>query len=242
MSTPHAVQGGVHPGRAVGVRQAPGDPAQGGPGGRARKLGSLTPPGTPPNRTRSVGLVGDPGYHPPSGPTCPPTPRSPPESPLLLAPVGLWFQGHTGVGGPSVPLRDVRCPAPCEGLSPRLLRCHPQITRACRRSALILACTAGPSPRRRSVTRASVVSRGGLGGGRGWRAANAHVRSQRVSSAQPCDQQRSPRYPSDPQNTSVLSLHIRALRPTAPRFPSPPPGTTVLSASTGSTFLGSACK
>lgn len=97
-------------------------------------------------------------------PDGPPTPRSPPESPLMLTLVGLWFQGHTGVGGPSVPLRDVRCPAPCEGLSPRLLRCHPQITRACRRSALILACTAEPSPRRRSVTRPS--SRGEAWGGR----------------------------------------------------------------------------
>lgn len=60
--TPHVVQGGVHPDRAAGVQQAPGDPTRGGSEGQAHKLGSLAPPGPPLNRTRSVGLVGDPGY------------------------------------------------------------------------------------------------------------------------------------------------------------------------------------
>lgn len=44
--------------------------------------------------------------------------RSPPESPLMLAPVGLWFQEHMGVGRHSYPSEMCDDPPPEKSFPP----------------------------------------------------------------------------------------------------------------------------
>lgn len=81
----------------------------------------------------------------------------------MLTPVGLWFQEHTSVGGPSVPLRDVRCPAPCEGLPPPLTEMPPTNNEGmlAERPDTRVHCGTITTA---TLSNASVVSRGGLGG------------------------------------------------------------------------------